>query len=412
MRSQYRYIIFFVLLLVSTQLFAQTKTDLQKEKTRLENQISITSQLLKKNSDNKNLTLEQLQLINSQVQAQQALIDNINASIKATNEEIEGKRQKIAKLKDDLQQLKDEYARMIYFAYLTRSPEMRLMYVFSSSSMTQAFQRMKYFQEYAAIRKRQAVLIVEMQAEIESSIAELEIARQEKVDLLKELEQTKAKLDSQIQEKKDIADGLKKKETELKEQMRKQQKQANNLQAQIQEIIKKEIEASKKNNVVDNNNNNNNNNSGSKTEYVMSPDEKRISNTFEGNKGRLPWPVSQGIIISSFGEHPHPVLAGIKVKNNGIDISVPAGEEARSVFEGKVSGIISLPNGNKALIIRHGEYLTVYSNIKDVKVQKDQTVTAKQELGLVGQNDNKQYVLHFEVWNEKQLQNPAYWISK
>ncbi len=404
-----RYFVLLLLFFISFQLLAQTKTELENEKAKLEKQISITSELIRKNNESKNLSLEQLQLINSQVRAQQALIDNITASVEATKEEIANKRARINSLKEELQQLKDEYAQMIYFAYLTRSPEMKLMYIFSSSSMTQAFQRMKYIQEYSAIRRRQADKIIEMQAEIEQNIAELEDARAEKVALLKELEVKKIQLDQQKKEQEDIADDLKDREKELKSQLRKQQQQANKLKGQIQAIISKEIEESRKNNAAENNNTNNNDN---KTEFVLSPEEQRISNTFEGNKGRLPWPVPQGIIIGTFGEHPHPVLAGIKVKNNGIDISVPSGENARSVFEGKVSGIIGLPNGNKAIIIRHGEYLTVYSNITSVKVQKDQQVTAKQVLGPVGKNDNNQYVLHFEVWHEKTLQNPQYWISK
>lgn len=409
MRIALRNIAFLLCIFLAFQISAQTKSELEKEKARLQKEISITSQLLKKNSESKNLTLEQLQLINKQVHAQQALIDNINASIKAANDEIKAKRARIIQLKDELEELKGEYAKMIYFAYLTRSPQMKLMYVFSSSSMTQAFQRMKYFQEYASIRKRQAERIVEMQAEIEQNVLDLEKARQEKVDLLKDLEVKKLQLDAQKKEQETIAKDLGKKESELKSQMRKQQQQANNLRAQIQAIINKEIEVSHKNNTEVNNNSGSTN---SKTEFVLTPDEERISNTFEGNKGGLPWPVSQGVIISSFGEHPHPVLAGIKVKNNGIDISVPGGENARAVFEGKVSGIINLPNGNKAVIIRHGEYLTVYSNVTTVKVEKGQQVTAKSNIGPVGKNDNSQYVLHFEVWHEKKLQNPQYWISK
>lgn len=404
-----RFFVLFLVFFVSVHLNAQTKSELEKEKAKLEKQISITAELIRKNNESKNMSLEQLQLINSQIRAQQALIDNITVSVKATNKEIENLRKGISTLKEELQQLKDEYAQMIYFAYLTRSPHIKLMYVFSSSSLTQAYQRMKYIQEYSAIRRRQADRIIEMQAEIEQSIADLEKAREEKVTLLKDLEIKKAQLDKQKKEQENIFNDLRSRENELKSQLRQQQRQANNLQIQIQSIIQKEIEASRRNNLV---NNKNNNNSSGKTEFILTPEEKTISTTFEGNKGRLPWPVSQGIIIGFFGEHPHPVLAGIKIKNNGIDISVPSGENARTVFEGKVSGIISLPNGNKAVIIRHGEYLTMYSNITSVKVQKGQKVSAKQTIGPVGKNENNQYVLHFEVWHETAPQNPQYWISK
>lgn len=401
-------IVLFLSFLISLSAYSQTKSDLQKEKAKLEQQISVTSKLLDQNRQDKNLTLEQLQLITSQVRNQERLINNIQSSIDAVNKEIDDKRLKIQNLKDDLLRLKDEYARMIYFAYLTRSSEMKLMYVFSSSSMTQAFQRMKYIQEYAAIRKRQAVLIVEMKAEIEQSIIELEKARLEKLELLKELKKNKADLEAGMKEKNKLANQLKDKEADLKAKLRKQQKQTASLQNKIQAIIKKEIDASRKNNtpVV-----NNNDNQG-KTEFVLTPEEIRLSNTFEGNKGRLPWPVSKGVITSRYGSHPHPVLAGIKIKNNGIDIAVPSGENVRVVFEGKVSGVISLPNGNKAVIIRHGEFLTVYSNIKSISVKTGNQVQARQNIGLVGVDGSNQYVLHFEVWHEKQLQNPEYWISK
>lgn len=399
--------VLFLFIVISLSVYSQSKTELQKEKAKLEQQISITSRLLEQNRQDKNLTLEQLQLITSQVRNQQRLINNIQSSLDAVDKEIDDKRLKIKTLKDDLERLKEEYARMIYFAYLTRSSEMKLMYIFSSSSMTQAFQRMRYIQEYAAIRKRQAVLIVEMQAEIEQSIIELENARQEKLELLNDLKKNKTEMQVVLDEKNKLANQLKSKEAELKAKLRKQQKQTNNLQNKIQAIIKKEIETSRKNNTPVANNDNQ-----GETEFVLTPDEIRLSNTFEGNKGRLPWPVSKGIITSRYGSHPHPVLAGIKVKNNGIDIAVPSGEQARAVFEGKVSGVISLPNGNKAVIIRHGEYLTVYSNIKSISVKTGDQIQARQNIGSVGKNDNNQYLIHFEVWHEKQHQNPEYWISK
>ena len=146
---------------------------------------------------------------------------------------------------------------------------------------------------------------------------------------------------------------------------------------------------------------------------MLTPEEKVVSDNFTNNKGKLPWPVERGAITGYFGEHPHPVLDGIKVKNNGIDISTTAGSSARAVLSGTVSSVVTITNNNMAVIIRHGEFFTVYSNLESVQVNKNQSVSTKQSIGIVYTNaDEGKTELHFEVWQGKVICNPAEWLAK
>lgn len=387
------------------------KAQLQSQKSNIEKDIEATSKLIKETQKNSKKTTEQIKLLDNQVKNYESLISKINTEMALLDREIYNKKESIAKLKTELNILREQYSRMIYFAYLTRKPANRLVYLFSSHSIMIAWRRMNYFKEYSIIRKAQAAKIKEMSSVIEASLIELEEIRNEKSKLKSSQVKHKQELNLQKSEKDKIIKDLKKQEASLRSELKEKQKEASEIQRKIQAIIEAEIAASKKKtNVV-----NAGNISANKTkvnEYQMTPEETRISNTFAGNKGKMPWPVAQGTITDKFGEHPHPVLPDIKIKNNGIDISSPSGSNARAIYEGNVSAVISAPNGTSMIMIRHGEYLSVYSNINQVFVKKGENVTAKQNIGSVYKNDEGATILHFEIWKEKEPQNPESWISR
>ena len=401
-----------VLVLSMNSVCAQStkKKQLQNQKSKVEKDIVTTSQLIKETQRNSKKTTQQIKLIESQVRNYESLISKTGAEMALLEREIDSKKESVAQLKRELLTLKDQYARMVYFAYLTRKPANRLVYLFSSRSVMMAWRRMNYFREYSAIRKNQVKRITETSSAIELSLSELEGMRNEKLSLKSDHEKQKNELASQKKEKDKVVKDLKKQESKLRADLKKKQKEAAEIQRKIQKMIEAEIEASKKKtNTVKANNS-----SGTpKTNaYQMTPEEARISNTFAGNKGKIPWPVAQGSITGRFGEHPHPVLPDIKVKNNGIDITSTKGSSARAVYEGTVSAVITAPNGTTMIMIRHGEYLSVYSNISAAAVKKGATVSSKQNLGSIDTDDEGATVLHFEIWKEKVPQNPESWISR
>jgi murein hydrolase activator len=380
------------------------KENLQNKKKNLESEINNTNKLLDQTKKAKQASLNQLALIEGQIENQQQMVGLIQEEVVAINNEMTALIENIRSLEHELDLLKKEYAEMIYFSYLTRSSHNKMMFIFASESMNEAYQRYRYLQEYANSRKRQAELIVGKQEELRQTLLELDQMKTEKFNLLKQQESEVQKLNTQKKEKDKTVQELKAQEQKLKDDIRKKQKEAEKLQKQIEQLILKEMEAANKKP---------NTTKVEGTSMPMTTTELEISKGFSGNKGKLPWPVDNGMVTGKYGEHPHPVLAGIKVKNNGIDVTTKPGTLVKAVFEGSVSAVFTLPNGSKAVIIRHGEYLTVYTNIASVKVKKDDKVSASTTLGTVytDASDNTT-IFHFEVWKEKALENPEYWLRK
>jgi septal ring factor EnvC (AmiA/AmiB activator) len=289
---------------------------------------------------------------------------------------------------------------MIYYAYKNRSSFDRLMYIFAASDFNQAFKRLKYFQQYANYRKTQAELIIKTQEDIRATIRDLENHRQERLDLMASLKEERDQLTSTRQQQNSTYNILTQKEKDLAITIREKEKAATKLQKEIERIIAEEIRlASEKEGTT-------------KTgTFALTPMEMELSASFEENRGALPWPLEKGIISSTFGEHDHPVLKQVKTKNNGIDILTDESSKARAIFNGEVTRVVNIPNYNYVVMIRHGEYLSVYSNLSEVIVQNGQKINTKQELGTIYTDKKESKTeLHFELWKGKTLLNPALWL--
>jgi murein DD-endopeptidase MepM/ murein hydrolase activator NlpD len=220
----------------------------------------------------------------------------------------------------------------------------------------------------------------------------------EKQKLLEKQNEEIARLELAKKKKEKIKRKLQGKESKLKAKLRAKRRESAKLKAKIENVIGNETKPRK--------------NSGKKTTYSLSPEERKLSNLFVANKGKLPWPLKNGVVAETFGVHKHPVLKHVKTKNNGIDFATSSDENARAVFKGKVVSIVHITNTNIAVIIKHGEYFTVYSNLDEVFVHKNQIVNEKQIIGKIHTNLQGKTVLHFEVWRGKTVQNPAYWLLK
>lgn len=379
------------------------KTKLQADVQRLAKEIAYTNNLLALTRQNKSNSLSELLLLNKKIEQREQLIIAINAEIIELNRSIEENTANINRLNAELKQLKEEYGKMVYYAYKNKKSSDRMMFIFSAESFNQAYQRLKYLQYYSSYRKSQAGLIEQTKDKLSKSIQELETQKGNKQNLMANQKKEVQQLDKEKSRKQSTINNLSRKEKDLRASLRKKRRETDRLNKSIKNIIAEEIKlaAAKKNAEK------------RKTSIAMTPKEHIVSSNFYSNKGKLPWPSARGVISGTFGEHPHPVLKKVRIKNNGIDILTTRGEKARSIFDGTVISVRTLTNNNQAVIIRHGEYFTVYTNLSEVLVRQGDLVKTKQEIGHIRTDiSSAKTELHFEIWKGKTLQNPIRWIAK
>lgn len=395
-----------LLLLSVAMVFGQSKSELEKQKKQLLQDIEFTNKLLNETEENKKATLSELNLLNSKINKRQELINTILREIELIEEQIEETKSIVSSLEEDLKRLKDEFALMLYHTYKNQSQYDRLMFILSSEDFNQAYKRVKYFQQYAKHRQEQAKAIEATRKVLEDRTEELADKKLKMAYLVEDKEKEKIQLSTEIEEQDEMVQTLKQKEDQLKKQLKQKQRDAKKLEKAIARIIEEEIRKAKKKAERTGG-------TTTKSGFALTPKELELSGKFSNDQGKLPWPSERGVITSSFGEHPHPTLRSIKIENNGIDITTDKGTTARTVYEGSVSAVVSIPGAHKAVIVRHGEFLSVYSNLEDVKVKMGDKVGVKQELGtVVTSREDGKTVLHFEIWKGATKLNPAKWIVR
>ncbi len=404
LRKNFRFLTTGLLVFFPLILFCQDRQALERDKRRIEQEMTLISQLLKETQSSTEINLSQLIIINNRISARQGLINYITNEIAIINRNISATNKEKEQLEEELEELKDSYARMIFYAYRNRSSYQRMMFIFSSRDFNQAYLRMKYLQQLARHRQLQAEKIEETTIKLQEKIAELETKKAEQQVLLAQQREEMNALNKEREEQARNVEQLRTRERELKQQLKDQEKIARDLQSAIEQVIAEErrraAEAARQ--------------QGRPASEAsrLTPAEQLISNNFSENKGKLPWPLERGIITGFFGEQPHPVLRGITIINNGIDITTTQGSRARSIFEGTVSRVVNIPGGY-AVIIRHGEYLTVYSNLSEVFVSNGQRVAIRDEIGVAATDSRESRTyLHLEVWHGNNKQNPADWIVR
>jgi len=386
-----------------------TKEKLQKTKKQLEDDIKYTTRLLEETQHTKQNSLNRVVLLTRQLEKRESLINTISQEVNGIQDQLDLQHKQIGSMASEVKKMKDEYARMIYYAYKNLNAYNRLLFIFSAEDFNQAYHRLLYYQQYSAYRRTQAELIRSAQISLTAKQRELEQTKQEKLSLARSEESEKNQLAQEKEEKDKAIQQLSKKEKDLEKALREKQQMAEKLQREIEKMIAEEIKAAA---VKAKKKDTKNKMETTKTEIMLTPEEQVLSSTFASNKGKLPWPSEHGVITGTFGEHPHPVLKYVKVKNNGIDIATEKGASIRTVFSGKVSRVMSFPNLNKVVIIRHGEYLTVYSNLEEVNVKDGQDVSTKQMIGKVHTSpEDSKSELHFEIWFGKTIQDPQEWLT-
>jgi septal ring factor EnvC (AmiA/AmiB activator) len=410
----------------------QSKQTLENKKKKLNEEISEINSLLNETKVGKKTSLNQLVAINKKISIREELINTIMAEIHQLNRGIKQNEKEINKLKENLAKLKAEYARMIYFAQRNRDSYSRLVFIFASGDFNQAYMRLKYFQQYSQFRKQQAQEILDAQALLIVKVNELKEKRHEKNVLLGNEEEEKGNLDKEKQDQEIVLTELQQKEQELKSELEKKKRDAENLQIAIKKLIADEIKrkaeeaakeaaallavkktAEKKNTKTSKTIKTKDNKEVKKDVTIpeLSEEAVELSNDFSNNRGKLPWPVSKGYICEPYGEHEHPAIKGFMMFNNGVEICSSMGAQARAVFEGEVTAISISPAGGKLVIIRHGEYLSVYSNISDVTVKTGEKVSLKQSIGTVLHNEDEgKSSMNLQIWKGQKTMDPADWL--
>jgi len=394
---RFLYILFLLTFAVSICL-GQSKSELEKKKKKTQDDINYTNKLLKQTQENQNATYNNLLLLNKNINSRQELISDISSELTYAERQIKDLEFLIQIMTEDLENLKKDYAEMIRIAWKNQNKYNTIMFIFAAEDFNQTFLRFKYMQQLAKFRKKQFKAINSLQSILKIQIQTLEEVKNSKSTLLEDEEREQKSLLREQKEKEKALNKLKTKEQELKENLKEQQKQMAQVQKEIEKLIAEETKRT----------------SGSTVgKYELTPSEKIVSTNFGNNKGKLPWPVDRGVIVSNFGKQYHPVLTNVEIDNKGIDISTTAGTDARSIFDGEVRKVFSVPGAQNAIIIRHGEYLSVYTHLDVVYVSIGESVIAKQAIGKIhtDKTENKT-ILHFEIWKGSTVVNPTGWLAR
>lgn len=353
--------------------------------------------------------LRRLNLLSEQILSRKKVISLLGQEVEAINAQMNEMSQQIRRLEGELKEKQQNYGKSVRSMYRRQASQDKLLFILSAENFAQSLRRLRYLREYAAWQKRQASEIVEKQTEITQKRNALTQTRQEKQQLLAQQEKERKQLQTEENNQQKEVKALNKKKSQLQAQLREKRKQAQQLDRLIQEQIAREIAEANRKKAADKQRK-----ADVKGGYAMTKAEKALSDNFASNRGRLPYPVAGSYtIVSRFGEQQHEQLKYVRTNNNGIDIQTTPGTDARAVFKGVVTRIFTVPGFNHSIIVRHGNYLTVYSNLSQVYVKTGDRVDTRQALGRIFSDpeEHNATILHFQLWKEKTKLNPAPWLD-
>jgi septal ring factor EnvC (AmiA/AmiB activator) len=374
----------------------KSKAQLQREKQQNQQKIKEVEKILSETTSKKKSSLGELTALNQRIYEQENLIKSIKSEISLLDNDITENNEFISALEEDLKKLKKEYAAMAFAAQKANNSATRLTFLFSADSFEQLIMRMRYMKQYAEKRKVQAEAITVVQQELSGQIKQIEIKKSEKSALLNEELQENTNLSGLKKKQNVLVKTLEKQEKSLKRDLDETKKALVLLDKKINEIIKEEIERAEREARA----------ARSKSTTTAS---SALSASFEDNKNKFPWPV-QGFISMGFGRQKHPLLKGIYVENNGVNIQTTENEKVKSIFEGEVRAVAFIPPLGNSIIITHGEYFTVYSGLKEVFVKQGQKVTRSQEIGQVLSNSDGISELRFQIRKNTTALDPRLWL--
>jgi septal ring factor EnvC (AmiA/AmiB activator) len=407
--------------------------DLENKKKKLKEEINTINDLLHDTKTSKKISMNHVAILNKKISVREELIATINSEIRLINKEVGENQIAVNNLKKTLEKLKQDYAAMIYFDYRNKDEYSKLMFLFAADNFNQAYQRFKYSQQIAEYRRKKANSIIETQNEITVKINELNQRKEDKKQLLTSEEQEKTDLAKEKTEQEDNLVQLQAKEKDLKTDLETKKEEIGKLNAAIKKLIQEEIkrnqEESQKKLVASAKRKEDRekklkesknavkqraeNKAIEAAELAETREAEQLSEDFASNKGKLPWPVAKGVVTIGFGEQEHPTIKGFMINNNGVEIATSKGSAARAVFGGVVTGVTTVPGIGKIVIIRHGEYLSVYSNLEEVSVKAGDKINLKQTIGSISHDDDdNRTAINFQIWKGQKILNPEDWLYR
>lgn len=427
-----RTVFFFVLALTAVNAFAQSSAELKRRRDKLNEELEQLNNEYQETAKNKKTTLKQLNILKAQISLREDKINTLNSEVRLLGNQINENTNNVHSLQSQLDQLKKEYAAMIVFAYHNQSAYNKLMFVFASQDFNQAYKRLTYLQQFGTYRQRQAESIQGTQKELKVKINELDRTKDQQSTLLKDQEKEKQTLGQEKNSQLAVISDLSKHQGELKQQLKDAQQQKAKIESQIRVAIRREVEEARRKAEAEaraaaaraaaERARANAANPGSAPKEAAAPAKAstnsellnatpefaKLSNDFLGNKGRLPWPVANGVITQEFGLT---YIEGIKTDNPGIDIRTNSGATVRAIFSGEVTSVNNI-SGTYLVVVRHGEYFTAYANLKSVSVSKGDKIGIKQNLGTVATDGaTGETQVHFELYKGQNAVNPKLWLA-
>ncbi|HER40274.1 MAG TPA: peptidase M23 [Salinimicrobium catena] len=391
-------------LLLSLNIFAQSdkREELEQRRIELQQEIKRINSIRTENLKKEKSVLDEVNDLQQQIRATENLIRVTNQQANLLTREIRSNQNKIGELRKELEKLKEDYGKMIQKSYRSKSQQSRIMFLLSAESFLQAYKRLQYMKQYANYRKQQGDEIKERAAELQNLNTSLAEQKKAKDQLIAENKKTRAKLEEDKKSQQSLIATIRKKEGQYAAQLRKKQQEVNAIDREIERIIAAAIAA-------------NNKESGSESREVfkLTPEAKALAANFASNKGKLPWPVKSGIVSMRFGTQPHPVVKSITINSNGVRIDTEKGGKAKAIFGGVISEVQAVKGANKAVMVRHGDYISIYNNLDRIFVRKGDEVSIGQELGEVATSSSTgKTTLHFLLYQNSTKLNPEHWIYK
>ena len=439
---------------------------LQQQRARLMDEIKLAGHLLQENRTNRANSLTIIETLSQKIRIREQLIENLESELEYISKEIEQSNSEIASLEEEVKTQREHYARMIQKAYNSRSRHMRLLFILSSQDVQQAVRRIQYLNQLAKARRRQITLTKEKENQLQTYINELNAKRVSHQRVLVSQNEERNQLASEKKMLEDLVQTLNAQSRQLERQIAEKQKQSKELEREIQRVIALEIkrakEAAERKALEDEaatvgltkNKDYTARTSNADLQRMISrkkaemaaaarrtaqpqtspipeptspatqlaaaddalkstPEARQLAANFSANRTRLPWPVDKGIIVQRYGRQQHEVAKYVIVDNPGINIATERGAKAKAVFDGEVSGVLQMPDGSIAVLLKHGNFFTVYANLSNVLVKNGDKVRTKQELGTVVTDFKEgKTVLHFEVWEGSQHKDPMLWLQR
>jgi len=411
-----------LLFLGSDRINAQSRAELEHQRKQKEKEIAALKKRLSETGAKERKTLAYLADLNELISQRQSLINTLQNQLNAITHHIEEESDIVSALDSDVANLKKDYAKLMYYMYKNRRAVNQVSFVFAAHSFNEAIKRVEFVRFYTSYRETQVDLIEKTEASLASRIADLKTEESSKKEVLASLDEEEKSLESNKQEQNELMHKLQGDEKKIRRQLAEQQRVANKLDKAIRNIIAKEIaDANRKARAESKENRNEakeNKRSSKRTApnevLAPTPEMAELSARFAENRSRLPWPVENGAIIEHFGVHAHPTLEKVTVNCNGVIIKTAQGSKARCVFGGKVTAVITIPGANNAVIINHGNYFTVYSNLDRVSVHTGEKLTVRQEIGTVGVDKiTGDPQVELEIWKAPDVKlDPEQWLIR